>query len=514
MPRHPESDPHARRERAHNAMPLYIGRATQACETHPNRNEDSSVVWGTERGANIIGVFDGMGGHPNGDIASRVAGEVVLESIAAQEAQMTHDDQYFEMVANALRRAHESVQREQQRLEATGQVARGSLHMGTTACVVTFTPERDGNRRAYLGHIGDSRVYRYRRGQLEHLTLDHSGLRKQKKGKAPVDYRRLHDPNLRPGTVDQELLRGQQELGKTVIPEEREGEFRFRNVVAQSLGIGEINPDVFEVDCEPDDVFLVLTDGITDPLTNNKIAKIVELYRGRPMEMMHALVAAADAVKGARAKPDDRTGIVVETYNAEKAKEELPHRAPAPRDTRNDATDLAAIDQTAAQARSARRRVASEEQEHGASRIKKRSLTVGERVRIPGRRGEFEIVRFNSSTGDAQLIAVTVGNRWDRWLLDAPPVGVVVEHPRMELIEANPQPDLRAIKRITSIRPLAQFLEQFPSIPVYGTETPGADLAKLVLRVLEYPGYVVNLPDTYGLRAHVEKLLKKEKEAK
>ena len=97
----------------------------------------------------MLMVADGMGGHIAGEVASRLAVNT------AASADLDPDDR----VAAANRAIREEVAR-QPDLEG----------MGTTLTLVELAPERT----AHFGHVGDSRAYLYRDGELSQLTEDHT----------------------------------------------------------------------------------------------------------------------------------------------------------------------------------------------------------------------------------------------------------------------------------------------------------------------------------------------------
>jgi len=120
---------------------------------HRPRNEDC-LRWDTALAA--AAVADGLGGHPAGDVASRVAIDVLFAALAdARPAQA-------EQLPRAVLRAHQAVRT----LAAS---RRDYLGMGTTLVAVVFDLEC-----IHVAHVGDSRLYRLRDGRLACLTEDHA----------------------------------------------------------------------------------------------------------------------------------------------------------------------------------------------------------------------------------------------------------------------------------------------------------------------------------------------------
>jgi protein phosphatase len=115
----------------------------------------------------VFGVADGMGGHAAGEVASKIAMDTLEQAFK---------DNAFEGEANSLwpRRGDELARSIEMANRAIYQVAceDDSLSgMGTTLTAIRFSPER---QRAYVAHVGDSRCYRFRDGEMRQLTKDHT----------------------------------------------------------------------------------------------------------------------------------------------------------------------------------------------------------------------------------------------------------------------------------------------------------------------------------------------------
>ena len=134
----------------------YGGRMQVAARTEVGhvraRNEDALMVAGED---GLVAVFDGLGGHPAGDVASATAAASLRES--GLTAASSADD----LVA-ALQAAHDAVS-----AAADGDPDRTG--MATTAVVATLA-----GSTALVAHVGDSRAYlRNGDGRLEQVTRDH-----------------------------------------------------------------------------------------------------------------------------------------------------------------------------------------------------------------------------------------------------------------------------------------------------------------------------------------------------
>ena len=122
-------------------------------------NEDSLILAPDLR---LFGVCDGMGGHAAGEVASSIAAEVLAQEIASTT------DSSSETLRHAIAKADERVFRDQEECAQH----RG---MGTTVSALWLVPDR--SPRGWIGHVGDSRIYRHHQGELQQLTVDHlSGL--------------------------------------------------------------------------------------------------------------------------------------------------------------------------------------------------------------------------------------------------------------------------------------------------------------------------------------------------
>jgi PPM family protein phosphatase len=204
------------------------------------RNEDA-IDWDAEIGLAILA--DGLGGHNAGDVASALAvasikaelqqaryqraGQAPLHGRDGADSDATGD--YAALVAESVRHAnralYETVQREPR-----------YAGMGTTVVLALFA-----DHLVTISHVGDSRAYRLRRGQLEQLTVDHS--------------------------LVQELLR----TGYLTEEEARVSE--HRNVITRALGIDpEVEPDVEQYRVEPEDIYLLCSDGLSNLLSEESIS--------------------------------------------------------------------------------------------------------------------------------------------------------------------------------------------------------------------------------------------------
>jgi len=130
------------------------------------RNEDSVLVM-PER--SLFAVADGMGGHRGGEIASSLAIDTLEDAFSrsAFDGQIESD----ESVPRRARELASAVQMTNECVHAMAVADRALSGMGTTLVAARFSPNK---QRLYVGHVGDSRCYRLRRGTIRQLTTDHT----------------------------------------------------------------------------------------------------------------------------------------------------------------------------------------------------------------------------------------------------------------------------------------------------------------------------------------------------
>ena len=125
------------------------------------RNEDSILVSNEAIGVlpNVFVVADGMGGHKAGNVASASAIEGFTEFVKKPENE---NEEVLDVMISAVSYANELVHKLSQEHEEYS-------NMGSTfiACCID-------NKSAYIAHVGDSRLYLYRDGELNQITNDHS----------------------------------------------------------------------------------------------------------------------------------------------------------------------------------------------------------------------------------------------------------------------------------------------------------------------------------------------------
>lgn len=217
-----------------------------------SRNEDSYAVVENEQ---LVVVADGMGGHGNGDVASRIAVAALRERYTGLAGESDDELAIGDRLQRAFAHAHEGIR-------AAGREDSSLRGMGTTLVVAVI---EDG--AATIGHVGDSRAYALRDGTLIQLTEDHSWVREQ-----------VAAGHLSPAQAR---------------------EHPFKSVVTRALG-GEqpVEAELTRVQLETGDLLILCSDGLTTMLTDEEIAALL-VEGGSMSEMTQRLVNAANELGGA-----------------------------------------------------------------------------------------------------------------------------------------------------------------------------------------------------------------------
>ncbi|HEX7153287.1 MAG TPA: Stp1/IreP family PP2C-type Ser/Thr phosphatase [Thermoanaerobaculia bacterium] len=208
----------------------HVGRQRQ-------HNEDAFLVADE---AGLFLVADGMGGHAAGEIASRIAVDSISEFILhTKEDDGTWPHAYDEHYKRSTNRLMAAVRMANTRvLEAMRKDAR-LRGMGTT--VVACLSDSD---TMSIAHVGDSRAYLIREGQLSRITNDHSWVFEQ--------------------------------VQAGMLTEAEAEKHPLRNVITRALGGAlQVNPDASEIEMRRGDVYLLCSDGLTGMVPETEILRLV-----------------------------------------------------------------------------------------------------------------------------------------------------------------------------------------------------------------------------------------------
>ena len=213
-------------------------------------------------------VADGMGGHPAGDLAAQTAVAVATERARERAAWFReHPNAAAEFVADLItranRRIHDLI------------LAKPSLKgMGTT--FVTLAITSSPMSIAHIAHLGDSRAYLYRTGQLTQLTRDHT-------------------------LVEKFVQRGLIDAATALTHPER-------HILTKGLGLGvDMKPELTSSPVTPHDLIVLCSDGLTKMLEDSAIASILSRANGDPQRACQELIEEALG----RGGEDNVTVIVV-----------------------------------------------------------------------------------------------------------------------------------------------------------------------------------------------------------
>ena len=216
------------------------------------QNNEDRVYLDPDRG--IFLVIDGIGGQAAGEKAADIA----IHRVRARLERQTGTAE--ERIREAITVANNEILRS----------AAGNPEWEGMACVLTVAVAEDGG--ATIGHVGDSRLYKIRAGEIRKITHDHS----------PVGER--------------------EDAGQ--ISEAEAMRHPRRNEVYRDVGSQEHAPDdpdfieVRHIPFEPDSALLLCSDGLSDQVTSGEIRRTVLENAGDPAAAAHALIEAANAAGG------------------------------------------------------------------------------------------------------------------------------------------------------------------------------------------------------------------------
>ena len=198
-----------------------------------DHNEDAI---GSDADIGLMVLADGMGGYNAGEVASGIAVQIVSE-LATEGAGRENRDE-IDPHSGLMRQSivlRDAVYRANKIIFQTAQSQTHCEGMGTTIVACMFY-----DNKVSIAHVGDSRAYRLRSGQLEQLTLDHSLLQE---------------------LVDRGFYSAEEAQRST-----------NRNYVTRALGVEPtVEVEVHEYEVLPEDVYLLCSDGLPDMVEDDDI---------------------------------------------------------------------------------------------------------------------------------------------------------------------------------------------------------------------------------------------------
>lgn len=197
-------------------------------------NEDYYYISNVNDNIHVYILADGMGGYNGGEVASKLATSATLSYIQSNfESIPKEKDDILNLVKSAIEYANMVVyEKSNQDKELEG--------MGTTIAVCLIY----GNK-AYIGHVGDSRIYRIRKEFIRRLTQDHSYVEKLVKDGTITKQEAINHPK--------------------------------KNMLMKALGCKVfVEPDVNVKGFIKDDIILMCSDGLTNMVQEEEIYRIIK----------------------------------------------------------------------------------------------------------------------------------------------------------------------------------------------------------------------------------------------
>lgn len=203
-----------------------------------DHNEDSFSVVPQH---DLFVVADGMGGHQAGDVASKLATQAItefFETVATED--VTWPFSFDPSLSEEENRLVTGVRLANRQIVELGNSSSEHQGMGTTVVASLFSPRR---ARLYIAHVGDSRAYRIRNGEIEQITKDHSLVN---------DYLAA--------------MPDMSEEQKSELP---------KNVITRALGMQEqVAVDVGSFDAQVGDLYLLCSDGLSGMIDDEELLQL------------------------------------------------------------------------------------------------------------------------------------------------------------------------------------------------------------------------------------------------
>ncbi len=225
-------------------------------------NQDFYYTSDPESDIKLFIIADGMGGYNGGEVASKMATEIICNYINENYFKYNESE---EMIITLLKKAVEKANSDVYKMSKKDSNLKG---MGTTIDICLIY-----NSRMYVAHIGDSRVYRIRKNFIRRITKDHSYVQ---------------------GLIDDGTITREQ---ATTHPK--------KNMITKALGCDKnVDPDIYVKKFVPGDMILMTTDGLTNMIKEEEIREIII---GNPEGAIDELINKANENGGL----DNITGIII-----------------------------------------------------------------------------------------------------------------------------------------------------------------------------------------------------------
>ena len=219
-------------------------------------NEDKI---GEDQEIGVVVLADGMGGYKSGEVASEVAVTTIIDELREEIPKLQPgeiDDQTG--YTNESLAARRSVVKANEAIFSMSTSDAQYRGMGTTLVMAVFY-----DNQVTIAHVGDSRMYRFRDGNLQQITVDH--------------------------TLLQELV------DRGFYTQEEANSSLNKNLVTRALGIeGSIAVDIKEDLAMPEDIYLLCSDGLTDMVDDQVIHETVLKYKDNLDMLADKLISIAN----------------------------------------------------------------------------------------------------------------------------------------------------------------------------------------------------------------------------
>ena len=235
-------------------------------------NEDSYHI-DVEHGLFIVA--DGMGGHVAGEVASRLAVQTIQEfmRVSDTDSEITWPFEFDESLSEGGNRIQAAIQLANREIGRHMQSQEEHRGMGTT--VVTAVVAEDA---CYIGHVGDSRAYLIRDGEIRQLTRDHTFVNEQ--------------------------------VEKGFMSRAEAERHPARNILTRAVGSAEdLAVDLSETRLQSGDVILLCSDGLSSMVGDEAILQTVQAHPGDMEGACRSLVALANENGGW----DNVTALLIQT---------------------------------------------------------------------------------------------------------------------------------------------------------------------------------------------------------
>ena len=203
-----------------------IGKAREINQDYYYISDDTEIP-------QLYILADGMGGYRGGEIASSLAAESAARYIKSNfSSNLIEKEEILKLVENAVEYANMVVYEKSKEVEELE-------GMGTTLEICLIY-----NNKAYIGHVGDSRIYRIRKDVIRKLTKDHSYVQKLIEDKKITREEAKYHPK--------------------------------KNMLTKALGCTPyVEPDIRARNFEKGDIFIMCSDGLTNMVDEKQIYDIV-----------------------------------------------------------------------------------------------------------------------------------------------------------------------------------------------------------------------------------------------